>query len=138
LTVLAPHLNDEIKPQILQEALATAREIKDEYRRTSTLTALTPYLNGEKQITILQELLYMSDINLLVGLLKEALNIWKKIEFKGLKEHILPFIKFKSQRERKDGVGIVGVLSPALVHFSGEEIVPELYRAITDTARWWR
>jgi hypothetical protein len=63
--------------------------------------------------------------------------VWQKIEFNDLKENIILFIKFISQKNREDGVEVVGAFTPALVHFSGEEIVPELYHAIQDTARWW-
>jgi hypothetical protein len=47
LTDLAPHLNDELKPQALQDALTAAHEIKDESARASALSALAPHLNDE-------------------------------------------------------------------------------------------
>jgi len=63
--------------------------------------------------------------------------MWKEIIFKGLKEEIISFTRFISIKNRKDGMEVVGALAPALIHFSGPDIVPELYRAIVDTARWW-
>lgn len=125
---LAPHFNEKLKIQVLQEALAVTQKIEQEYDRAVALVGLAPYLTGEIQISVLQELLYISRYS--------ALTTWKEIEFKGLKEHIISFTKFVSQENRKNGIEIVGILTPALIHFRGPEIVPELYRAIQDTARW--
>ena len=135
LSALAPYLTNELKTQVL----TAAREIKNNQDRASALTALAPYYNDEIRIAILQELLHLSESLYISGYdsLCEVLNAWRKIEFKGLREHIISFSKFISQRERKNGVEVIGILTPALMHFSGEEIVPELYRAIQDTARWW-
>lgn len=129
LVILAPHLNDELKTQAFQEAVSAALKINDEKNRAKALDALMPYINDEVRITVLQELLLLSGY--------EALNMWEKIEYKGLKENIILLIKFTSQKGRIDGVSVVKNLAPALVHFSGEGIASELYRAVQDTARWW-
>jgi hypothetical protein len=130
LAALAPHLNDENKSQ----ALAAARKIKDEHYRANALASLVPYLNNELQIIALEEVLSLQNID---SLISSTMNTWKEIDFKGLKEHIILFIKFASKKNREDGVEIAGALTSTLVHFSGQEIVPELYRSIQDTARWW-
>ncbi|MBC7879597.1 MAG: ATP-binding protein [Anaerolineales bacterium] len=126
---LTPHLNDELK--IL--ALAAAREFEDKDIRASILANLAPLVSNEIRITVLRDLLYISDSSSLY----EIQNKWEYIQFSGLKEHISPFIKFVSQKDRREGTKVVDALSPALVQFNGPEIVPELYRAIMDTARWW-
>jgi hypothetical protein len=129
LAALAPHLNEESKAQ----ALSAAHEIKDEFHRDQTLSVIAQHPTDEMRISILLEMLYLSDNDSFC----KALSVWKEIEFEGLKENIIPFAKFISQEGRNQGVKVIGALTPALVHFSGEEIVPELYRAIQDTARWW-
>jgi hypothetical protein len=126
---LAPNITEDLKIQ----ALSAIREIKDEQLHAHTLTALVSYLNNENQIAVLQELLYVPNS----FLLRKALNTWKAIGFKDIKRNIFSFFKLMSQKNRKDGVEIIGILTPALVHLSGEEIVPELYRAIQDVTRWW-
>ncbi|MFZ5857189.1 MAG: AAA family ATPase [Chloroflexota bacterium] len=133
LVDIMPYLNDKFKDIALQDALAIGLEIKDKHSRSRTLANLVPYFNETMQILILQEVLYFAENHIF----NMTLTMWKEIEFKGLKEHIIPFIKFTSQKERKDGVEILAALTPALVHFRGPEIVPELYRTITDVTRWW-
>jgi hypothetical protein len=133
LSDLAIYVDDEIKAQVLQEALSATQEIKSKSRHAGALESLTQHLNAELQFPILEELLYSRDD----ALLQKALDRWKQIEFDGLQEHIILAIRSKSQEDRKRGVDMVGMLIPALIHFSGSEIVPELYRAIQDTARWW-
>ena len=131
LADLAPHLNDELKAQALPEALAAAREIKNEYARARALADLAPYLGNELQITVLNDLLYLQDN------FGEVFKAWEEIKFKGIKENIVPFIYFISQKDRNKGVEVVGLLTPALVHFRGPDITGDLLRAIMDTARWW-
>jgi hypothetical protein len=135
-SALAPYLNDELKAQALQEALAAAREINGEDFRASALSDLAPHLGNELQITVLNDLIYLQDY-LGRSLLGKAVETWKEIEFKGLKENIIPFLNFTSQKDRKKGVEVVGFLTPALVHFCGADITGELLRTITDVTRWW-
>jgi hypothetical protein len=135
LSNLAPLLNKELKVQALQEALAAAREIKDEYKRASALSDLAPNLDNHIQISVLSDLFYLQDAN--TYSLGIAFKTWEEIEFKGLKENIIPFIHFIAQKDRKKGMEVVQLLTPALVHFRGPDITAELFRAIVDTARWW-
>jgi len=66
------------------------------------------------------------------------LEIWKEGQFDDLEKRLFIFVKFVSLQNRKDSVEVVGALIPVFIHFRGPEIVPELYRAIQDTARWWQ
>jgi hypothetical protein len=134
LTALIPHLKGKSKTRVIQLALTNAREIKNEYDRAEVLTALALYFDRETQITILQEALRISSMYSI----NETLNTWKKINFADLEKQTLVFIRFVSQKNREDGVKVVNAFSPALIHFSGPDIVPELFRAIIDTARWWQ
>ncbi len=129
LSNFAPHLNDELKPLVL----ATALEIKNESDRAHALSALIPYFYEEK-VSILEEILYSDSLTVSVN---KKLSMWKAVEFEGLEKHLTSYIKFASQEDRTNGLEVVGALTPALVHFRGPEIVPELFRSIQDTARWW-
>ncbi len=126
LAALAEYLNDEMKAEVL----ATAREIKS----ASALAALAPYLGNKLQIIVLNDLLLLQGDFESLG---KTFKTWGGIEFKGLKENIIPFINLRSQKDRKNGVEVIGALAPALVHFRGPAIADELYRTITDVTRWW-
>jgi hypothetical protein len=71
------------------------------------------------------------------GDLEILINKWMKIDFAGLDEKLHQFIKTHSTKKRDDAKQMIGILTPALVHFSGPEIADELYRTITDVTRWW-
>jgi hypothetical protein len=131
LSDLAPHLNEELKAQ----TLAAAREIKNEDARADALMELAPHLGNSLQIIALIDLLYLRDD--FSNSLGKAFDTWEEIEFRGLKENIIPFLNFMSQKDRKKGVEVVRLITPALIHFRGPDIVPELFRAVMDTARWW-
>ena len=138
LSVLAPHLNEELNLQALQETLSAEQDF-DEREFTKVLSNLAPYINKETQIRVLQGILYICKVDRSYWdiELNQILNVWRKIKFEGLEKYVIPFIVSVSQKDRKYGIQIIGIFTPALVHFGGEEIVPELYRAIQDTARWW-
>ncbi len=113
--------------------MATAYTIKKEGDRSKTLSLLAPQLDIEKQIMVLQEALYTIE----KSSLDMIFETWKKIEFTGLKENVIKFIKFTSPKKRENGISALGSLTPALVHFRGPAIADELYRTITDVTRWW-
>ena len=53
----SPHLADEQKRQVLDEALAAAREINSPYTRAEALAALVPHLADEQKRQVLDEAL---------------------------------------------------------------------------------
>jgi hypothetical protein len=69
--------------------------------------------------------------------LKKILDKWKRIDYQGLKENLMYLIKFISHKNRKDGLKVVDVIAPALVHFCGPKIADELCCTMMDVTRWW-
>lgn len=133
LAMLIPYLPKSLYEPLLVETLDNAHKIVSKHNRSRALISLIPYLQKETQITNLQKLIFLSDKNTINGVIR----MWKEVEYKGLQEKLYLFIKFIANRDRDEGIQIVGALVPVLIHFSGREIAPELYRAIVDTARWW-
>jgi hypothetical protein len=129
LVALADCLPEPLKAEVLAEALQVVRGIEDKYNRSNALGGLlAERLPENAKIQILKELLYISGL---------YLKAWQSVQFKTLDEHLMLYMQFSAQKNRQDGLKVVSALIPVLVHFSGEEIVPELWRAIQDTARWW-
>lgn len=70
-------------------------------------------------------------------LAETLLSFWNAIEYLGLNEILMLYIRSYSISKRENGLIVITVLVPALAHFRGPEIVEELYRTITDVTRWW-
>ncbi len=137
LVTFAPYLTHELKTQMLHEALTATRKIKDEYLSADALAALAPHLDDALKTQILQKVLHLSIHLSNSNLLSKVLSTWKEIEFRGLKESIIPFVRSQSQQNRSNGTKVLGEIIPSLVYFSGKEITHELLISILDTARWW-
>jgi hypothetical protein len=71
------------------------------------------------------------------GDLGEMLGEWEEIQFKGLREVLIQFLRTTSYKDRRTGLAKLVVLLPAIVHFEGKEVPGEILRAVIDTAGWW-
>ena len=139
LAAIIPYLDKELKAQVLQETLSVVPEIKDELSRANIMTSLVPQLSINERISALQGIflcvssfLYKPRDTLL-----KIIYLWEEIEFTGMKEIIIPFIRSAAQNNRDNGIEILVSITPALVHFRGPSIADKLYRTITDVTRWW-
>jgi hypothetical protein len=131
LTGLAPYL-----PEILPEALATAREIGNEYYRAEALTGLAPYLpenllpealatargigdesNRAKALQALTKLLTLANVDL---------SLWEKTL------HVLGTLT------RHHFLETIPNLVPLILHFGGVVALREVYQGIREVSRWWK
>jgi hypothetical protein len=161
LTGLAPYL-----PEILPEALATAREIGDESDRAKALTGLAPYLPE-----ILPEALATAReigdesyrARALTGLapylpeiLPEALATAREIGNESNRAKALQALTKLLTLANVDlslwekTLHVLGTLTrhhfletipnlvPLILHFGGEVALREVHQAIREVSRWWR
>lgn len=151
------HLNEDLKHEVLRYSLSVAQESNNERTKMEALIVLEPHLSGDLKSqalliaqTIQVETYRQDTVDILN--LKNNKNgdpdTFKKIMSRfamipsftaiiGNEKDILDSIRYSSQSYRFLGVLHTGRLTATLIHFSGPEIVPELYRSIVDTARWW-
>ena len=130
MTGLAPHL-----PEILPEALATAREIGHEYYRAKALTGLAPYLPEilpEALATareIGDEYYRAKALQALTKVLTPAnvdLSFWEKT-FYALGTLTRPHF-----------LETIPNLVPLILHFGGVVALREVHQAIREVSRGWK
>lgn len=135
LIELIPHLNNEQKNIIIQEALDILNKVKNDFDRTNAILKIASFLSREDRISVFRNLLYTHKLNFL---LTELIKQWEKINYSGLENEAIPFIRRNSEKNRVDGLRTIISITPAFIYLSENDDASELYRAISDISRWWQ
>lgn len=138
LARFVPYLDKETRLNVIQKILDFMSVGEIDHWIAGAFIDIASYLDRKTRIRGLIVVFQKFPYGSFAGILsKEMFDQWREIGYEEMENHIFHFIKLQSTKNRHEIVEIVGSLAPALIHFSGQEIVPELYRAIQDTARWW-
>ncbi len=140
LAGLAPHLPEDL----LRQALEAAREIGDERARAEALAGLAPHLPPDLQEQTLRQALEaareiegkFARARALAGLAPHW-AAWARQDRRAAYSPWPETLRALAARPRRDLLGDLRALGPALAALGGDEAVRETVRAIHDVGRWW-
>ncbi len=93
------YINEKQKTSVIQEALSSARQIKEEGSHFIALKNLVPYLNRDYQVAVLQEIF---DIQIPDYFLSEAIREWRVIKLQVFERYLIQAIQYISQYDRNN------------------------------------
>ncbi len=131
-----PDKKHELVEKILSLSYKTLSYSK--YSRAEIISRVAEYLEPDIKIEFLVAVLFEKGNKISLDTLPSILEQLHKIEFHGFNlEYFSKLIRQNDPVARSGNLKFIEILTPALVHFRGPDIVPELYRTITDVTRWW-
>jgi len=146
LVGLAPHL----PPDLLTEALATARTIRYQTTRLKTLTTLAAQLRGQESLPVLTEILVgartidVDSANSIQWARSEILAILAvplaRLSRPVLASQWTETLPLLAVSTRKALLADLSSLTPVITVLAGSNIARELHevvQSISDVARWW-